>query len=366
MLRLGVKSAVFRPGVQKGISSVFVSSKRWSANVSSQNTAPTLPEVSKDSPLLTATGHLTVPQRFVRSLPNSWIPYAELMRLDKPVGTWLLYTPCTWAILMAAYASSAPVSHTVTTLALFGVGSIVMRGAGCTINDILDRDLDNKVGRTITRPLARRAVTVPQAVGFLGAQCMVGLGVLLSLPYDCFYLGAASLPLVFSYPLFKRFTYYPQVVLSACFTWGALLGFPAMGVWDIPTMLSLYGSAFAWCMTYDTIYAHQDKLFDIEAGIRSTALKWGEQTKKVLYGLTAVQIGLLGAAGVTGGMGGFFFAGVGICAYRVLSMIKKVNLDSPEDCWKWFLSNINTGHYVAAGAALDYLSKLYDFAFFWS
>ena len=218
-----------------------ISSKRWAATITSQ-------EVSKDSPLLTATGPLTTPQKFVRALPVSVIPYAELMRLDKPVGTWLLYTPCSWAITMAAYANGSPLSHTLGTLALFGFGSLVMRGAGCTINDILDRDLDNKVGRTLTRPLARRAVTVPQAVTFLGAQCFVGLGVLCALPWDCFWLGAASLPLVFSYPLFKRFTYYPQAVLSACFTWGALLGFPAMGVWNIPAMMSLHASAFAWCI----------------------------------------------------------------------------------------------------------------------
>jgi 4-hydroxybenzoate polyprenyltransferase len=118
---------------------------------------------------------LTYPQRFVNSLPSTVKPYAELMRLDKPIGTWLLYSPCTWAISIAAYQTSAPITQTVWTLALFGVGSIIMRGAGCTINDLLDRNLDSQVERTKTRPLASGAVSVPQAITFLGAQCFAGL-----------------------------------------------------------------------------------------------------------------------------------------------------------------------------------------------
>lgn len=302
---------------------------------------------------------LTYPQRFVNSLPTSVKPYAELMRLDKPIGTWLLYSPCTWAISMAAYQTSAPITHTVWTLALFGVGSVIMRGAGCTINDLLDRNLDNQVERTKMRPLASGAVSVPQAITFLGAECSVGLAILLSLPWDCFWLGAASLPLVFTYPLFKRFTYYPQIALSACFTWGALLGFPAMGVWDWPTMLCLHGSAFAWCMIYDTIYAHQDKMYDIKAGIKSTALKWGDRTKTIISRFGVAQIGLLTAAGVLGGMGPFFFASTAWATYRLFNMIRKVDLDNPDNCWMWFVNNINTGHVVWAGITFDYLLRLF-------
>jgi 4-hydroxybenzoate polyprenyltransferase len=302
---------------------------------------------------------LTYPQRFVNSLPSTVKPYAELMRLDKPIGTWLLYSPCTWAISIAAYQTSAPITQTVWTLALFGVGSIIMRGAGCTINDLLDRNLDSQVERTKTRPLASGAVSVPQAITFLGAQCFAGLGVLLSLPWDCFWLGAASLPLVFTYPLFKRFTYYPQIALSTCFTWGALLGFPAMGVWDWPTMLCLHGSAFTWCMIYDTIYAHQDKLYDIKAGIKSTALKWGDKSKAIIARFGVAQIALLTSAGVLGGLGPFFFASTAWASYRLFDMIRKVDLDDPENCWKWFVNNINTGHVVWAGITCDYLLKLF-------
>jgi 4-hydroxybenzoate polyprenyltransferase len=284
-----------------------------------------------------------------------------LMRLDKPIGTWLLYSPCTWAITIAAYQTAAPLTHTVWTLALFGAGALIMRGAGCTINDILDRNLDNQVERTKTRPLARGAVTVPGAVAFLGAQCFAGLGILVSLPWDCFWLGAASLPLIFTYPLFKRFTYYPQIAFSACFPWGALLGFPAMGLWDWPIMLSLHASAFCWCMIYDTIYAHQDKLYDITAGIKSTALKWGDNTKKIMTGLGVAQIALLTSAGVFGGLGPFFYSGVAWATYRLFNMIRRVDLDNPNDCWKWFVENINTGHVVWGGIAVDYLARLIGF-----
>lgn len=352
------------PVVPKSLSSQY-QSQRWTATSSTPSSAPNeieLPVVSKDSPLLTQDpATMTMPQKFVRSLPNSLIPYAELMRMDKPIGTWLLYSPCTWSITMAAYTTSAPLLQTATMLGLFGAGALIMRGAGCTINDILDRNLDNKVGRTLTRPLARKAVTVPQAVGALAVQCTAGLGILLCLPSDCFWLGALSLPFIATYPLFKRFTYYPQASLSFCFTWGALLGFPAMGVWNIPAMLTLHASSFFWCMTYDTIYAHQDKKFDIAAGIKSTALKWGTKTKPILTGMTVAQIGLLVASGVFNAMGPFFFASVGVAAYRVFSMIKKVDLDDPADCWKWFLNNIFTGHVIWFGCLGDYIGRLLGF-----
>lgn len=306
----------------------------------------------------------TIPAKFVANLPVAWQPYAKLARLDKPIGTWLLFSPCTWAITMAAYQTGAPLSHTLWILGLFGIGSVIMRGAGCTINDMVDHDLDNKVARTRLRPVAAGDVSMKQATTFLGAQCFAGLAVLLSLPSDCFLLGAASLPLVFTYPMFKRFTYYPQIVLSTCFTWGALLGFPAMGVWNIPAMLTLHASSFAWCMIYDTIYAHQDKLFDIEIGIKSTALKWGERTKEIMSRYGIAQIALLTASGLFAGMGPCFFAGTLWAAYRLFDMIKRVDLDNPDDCWQWFLRNIRTGHVVWLGAAADYIAKLLGIGLF--
>lgn len=297
---------------------------------------------------------------FVSKLPNKLIPYAELMRLEKPVGTWLLYLPCTWGITMAAMESMAPVSSTLWMLSLFGVGALVMRGAGCTINDLLDRNLDDKVIRSVERPIASGRVSPARAVAFLGAQTAVGVSILTQLPAQCWWLGLASLPLVFTYPLFKRFTYYPQVVLSACFNWGALLGFPAMGVMDWSTMLPLYTSSFLWCMTYDTIYAHQDKKFDIKAGIKSTALAWGANTRKICTGLSVVQMGTLALAGVNSGLllGPGFLAGMGIFGYRLFNMVRKVDLDDPENCWRYFKSNIQTGLYFSGALFFDYLLRV--------
>ncbi|SCU92174.1 LADA_0F14862g1_1 [Lachancea dasiensis] len=297
---------------------------------------------------------------YVSKLPAKIIPYAELMRLEKPVGTWLLYIPCTWSITMAATQTLAPVSSTLWMLFLFGTGALIMRGAGCTINDLLDRNLDNKVIRSVERPIASGRVSPNQALTFLGAQTATGIGILTQLPADCWWLGLSSLPLVFSYPLFKRFTYYPQVALSACFTWGALLGFPAMGVMDWSVMLPLYTSSFLWCMTYDTIYAHQDKKFDIKAGIKSTALAWGDKSRKICTAMSVAQMGALGLAGATSGLlwGPGFLGGMAIFGYRLFSMVRNVDLDNPADCWKHFTSNIKSGLIFSGALLIDYFLKI--------
>ncbi|AMD22556.1 HHL214Cp [Eremothecium sinecaudum] len=294
---------------------------------------------------------------YVSKLPEKLIPYAELMRLEKPVGTWLLYMPCTWSITVAAMQTGAPITSTLTMLGLFGAGAIFARGAGCTINDLLDRNLDNKVIRSVERPLASGRVTPTQAKIFFVFQTALSAGVLLMLPSSCFWLGFASFPIVCTYPLFKRFTYYPQVALSSCFAWGALLGFPAMGVMDVPTMIPLYLSSFLWCMTYDTIYAHQDKVFDKSAGIKSTALKWGKHSKKIMQGMSVAQVGMLYLAAFNGGFlaGPGFIAGSAIFTYRLFNMIRKVNLNDPKDCWRAFLSNINSGLYLTAALFFDFL-----------
>lgn len=293
------------------------------------------------------------------NLPEKWIPYAELMRLEKPVGTFLLLLPSFWAITMAAYGIAAPLATTAYAIALFSIGALVMRGAGCTINDIWDRDLDNKVARTVERPIASGRVSVPQAVTFLAGQCFLGLFVLLSLPWECFYLGALSLPFVFSYPLFKRFTYYPQVMISLTFSWGCLLGFPAVGA---PLNLAVAGPLFLanffWSMIYDSIYAHQDKKYDIKAGIKSTALAWGNRTKPILYGLFSAQVASFLTAGVMNSMGPFFYLGAAWGFTRWFSQIKNVNLDDPASCWATFTGNIKTGWIFWFGILMDYLMQV--------
>lgn len=295
----------------------------------------------------------------LKKFPEKWIPYMELMRIEKPIGTLLLLSPCTWSITMAAYMTGAPLLSTLWMMSVFTVGAFVMRGAGCTINDMWDRNLDNKVARTIERPITSGRVSMKQAWIFLSAQMLVGLGVLLQLPLDCFLLGASSLLLVGTYPFFKRVTYYPQVVLSACFNWGALLGFPAMGVWNWPVMIPLYLSGFFWCMHYDSIYAHQDKKFDVKAGIKSTALAWGTKSKPIFNMLTTAQMGCYLTSGYLAGMGPFFYLGALIGGYRLFSMTKTVNLDDPSHCWYYFKDNINTGHVFFLGILFDYLWKLF-------
>lgn len=294
----------------------------------------------------------------LKKFPDSWVPYMELMRIEKPIGTYLLLSPCMWSITMAAFMTSAPLVSTAWMLSVFTVGAFVMRGAGCTINDIWDRDLDNKVARTMERPITSGRVSVKQASAFLAGQLFIGLLVLLQLPLDCFLLGASSLILVGTYPLFKRFTYYPQVALSACFNWGALLGFPAMGVWDLTAMIPLYLSGFFWCMHYDTIYAHQDKKFDINAGIKSTALAWGTRSKSIFVGLSTAQMACYTLSGFMAGMGPGFYLGAVFGGYRLFDMIRKVDLDNPSNCWYWFKNNINTGHVFWLGILFDYLLRL--------
>lgn len=273
------------------------------------------------------------------------------------MGTWLLYIPGTWSILLSASTLGAPLSLTAYTLFLFGVGSIVMRGFGCTINDLLDTNLDNKVLRTVERPIASGRVSATQAKWFMAGQLSIGLGILLSLPIDCLAIGSLSLIPVCLYPLFKRFTYYPQAVLSTAFNWAAILGFPAMGLVDPITMMTLYGSTWCWTMTYDTIYAHQDKKFDVAAGIKSTALAWGDQSKKIITALTGTQMLLLGYCGLHSGLmfAPGFAIGSLILGGSLFRMIKKVDLDDPKDCWKYFVANIRYGLCLTFGLLFDYL-----------
>ncbi|KPI37913.1 4-hydroxybenzoate polyprenyltransferase, mitochondrial [Cyphellophora attinorum] len=261
-------------------------------------------------------------QGLISKLPPSWIPYAELARLDKPAGTYYLYFPCLFATLLAA-PLAVPVAtplEVMSTSALFFAGALIMRGAGCTINDLWDRNLDPKVERTRLRPIARRAVTPQNAVIFLGFQLLTGLGILLQFPIGCFFYATPSLFFVTVYPLAKRVTNYPQFVLGLTFSWGAIVGFPAMGV-DLlshPTALgaaaALYASCVTWTLNYDMIYAFQDIKDDVNAGIKSIALAHDHNAKAVLLGLSAVQVGLLGLAGYLVGAGPVFFAGS--CAYR--------------------------------------------------
>ncbi|KAI3372625.1 hypothetical protein L3Q82_023104 [Scortum barcoo] len=291
----------------------------------------------------------------VNSAPAPVQPYLRLMRFDKPIGTWLLYLPCTWSIALASDPGCLP--H-LGMLTLFGTGALLMRGAGCTINDMLDKDFDKKVSRTATRPIASGEISQMQALVFLGGQLSLALGVLLCLNYYSIALGAASLSLVVTYPLMKRITYWPQFVLGLTFNWGALLGWSAVkGSCDWSVCLPLYFSGVMWTLIYDTIYAHQDKEDDVKIGVKSTALRFQEQTKPWLTGFTVAMLSGLVAAGVNAEQTLPYYAVLSTVAIHLTHQIYTLDINKPEDCWKKFVSNRNLGLLLFLGIVAGNLWK---------
>ncbi|KAM9858755.1 4-hydroxybenzoate polyprenyltransferase, mitochondrial isoform 1-T2 [Aulostomus maculatus] len=291
----------------------------------------------------------------VSSAPAGVQPYLRLMRLDKPIGTWLLYLPCTWSIALAADPGCLP---DLGMLTVFGTGALLMRGAGCTINDMWDKDYDKKVSRTAARPIASGEISPMQALVFLGGQLSLALGVLLCLNYYSIALGAASLSLVITYPLMKRITYWPQFVLGLTFNWGALLGWSAVkGSCDWSVCLPLYFSGVMWTLIYDTIYAHQDKEDDVKVGVKSTALRLQEQTKPWLSGFTLAMMSGLVLAGVNAEQTLPYYAVLSTVAVHLTNQIYTLDINSPEDCWKKFVSNRNLGLLLLLGIVAGNLWK---------
>ncbi|KAK4989697.1 Para-hydroxybenzoate--polyprenyltransferase, mitochondrial precursor (PHB:polyprenyltransferase) [Elasticomyces elasticus] len=329
--------------------------KRPSTTSTPQNDAPTPPPPYSPP----TTGLLSY-------LPSAAVPYAELIRLDKPVGTYYLFFPCLFSTLLAAPLTTpiTPPLPVLCTPLLFLAGALIMRGAGCTINDLWDRDLDPHVARTRLRPIARGAVSPRAALVFTGAQLLAGLAVLLQFPGPCLYYAAPSLLLVAMYPLAKRVTHYPQFVLGLTFSWGAFMGFPALGI-DLVAdaaaagaAAALYASNVAWTVLYDMIYAHMDIRDDVKAGIKSIALAHAS-SKTFLAGLAIAQVGLLAVAGAVVGAGPVFFVGsCGSAALTLAVMIRRVRLDSVESCWWWFRNGCwFTGGGIALGLAGEYVAQ---------
>ena len=271
-------------------------------------------------------------------LPPFFQPYARLMRLDKPIGTWLLLLPCWWSIALAA-----PKLPDLWLMFLFAVGAVVMRGAGCVVNDITDRNLDSRVARTATRPLASGELKLWQAIVFLALLLTIGLGILLLLNSFTVWLGAASLILVFCYPLMKRITWWPQLILGFTFNWGALLGWAAVnGSIGLPT-IPLYIAGIFWTLGYDTIYAQQDIGDDALVGIRSTARLFGESTLPwvaLFYAITILFLMLTGISAELGKSYYFVLMGAGLLAALQLSIWRMYD---PSNCQMRFRSNREFG-----------------------
>ncbi len=295
---------------------------------------------------------------WVDTLAPTWSrPYLRLARLDRPIGSWLLLMPCWWSTALAAVAAHRTTPN-LLHLALFFVGAFAMRGAGCTWNDIVDRDLDKSVERTRSRPIPSGQVTVPQALVFLLVQALIGLAVLLSFNTFTIGLGVASLAIVAVYPFMKRITYWPQIVLGLAFSWGALMGWAgAFARLDLPALL-LYAGSIAWVIGYDTIYAHQDREDDALIGIKSTALLFSDRTKPMLavfYGLAVI---LIGAAGFLAGGSVVFALGLAAFAVHLAWQIVRLDIGDPELCLALFKSDRDAGLILFAGLVIDAAVRL--------
>ena len=268
-----------------------------------------------------------------RWLPRRAEPYARLARLDRPIGTWLLLFPGWWGIALASNHGSGRRWPDPGLMLLFALGAIVMRGAGCTLNDIADRDYDGQVARTRLRPIPSGRVSVRQAAVFMAAQLAVGAAILASLNRASLLLGLAVLGLIGSYPYMKRITYWPQLFLGLNFNWGALIGWTAVTdslAWP-PVLLYLGG--ICWTLGYDTIYAHQDKEDDARIGVKSSALALGERTRPFLFLFYGAAAALWTAAGIAAGLNNpVFLVGVALAAAQLAWQAARVDTGDPLDC----------------------------------
>jgi 4-hydroxybenzoate polyprenyltransferase len=283
-------------------------------------------------------------------------PYARLARLDRPTGWWLLLLPGWWAIALAAGRAGGGMPD-FGLLALFFAGAIIMRGAGCTLNDLADREFDAKVARTRSRPLPSGEVSVRGAVVFLMLLLTLALAILVQLNRLSISLGAASLGLVALYPFMKRWTNWPQLTLGLAFNWGALMGFAAVEGRLSAAAMSLYAGGVFWTLAYDTIYAHQDKEDDAVIGVKSSALALGSATVPWVAGFFFVSLVLIDLAGVLAGAGAIFHLGVAAAALHAAWQLSRLNIDDPESCLRIFRSNRDFGFIILAGAIISSLAE---------
>jgi 4-hydroxybenzoate polyprenyltransferase len=288
--------------------------------------------------------------------PALLLPYAQLMRLDRPVGWWLLLLPCWWGLVLGQIAAGGGLPN-LWHAALFLAGSIIMRGAGCVLNDMADRDFDAQVARTRNRPIASGRISRTQAFLFLCGLCLLGLGILLQFNRFTILLGMASLVIVAIYPFMKRFTSWPQLVLGLAFNWGVLVGWSATHGSLSAAPLLAYAAGVFWTLAYDTIYAHQDKEDDILIGVKSTALLFGDKTKFWLTAFFALTSLCMAAAVFNAG--GHLLAYIGLAGAILHSAWQLQQFDHTNStrCLNLFKSNRTYGLLILAGLLLDSFLK---------
>jgi 4-hydroxybenzoate polyprenyltransferase len=291
-----------------------------------------------------------------RWLPEAVRPYARLARLERPIGWWLLLLPGWWSIALATIKHGGGLPDP-RLLALFFVGAVLMRGAGCTFNDLVDRDVDAEVARTSGRPLPSGQVSPSGAVLFMLALGLAALLVLVQFNTFAIVLGLASAAPIAVYPFMKRITYWPQLFLGIAFNWGALLGWAAVTGSLASAPILLYAGGIAWTLAYDTIYAHQDKDDDLLIGLKSTALKFGATTPRWLLLFFALALLLIWFAGLLAGAGWVFTIGIVAAAFHAIWQLRQLDIADAGRCLMLFRSNRDFGLLVFAGAVVDSLMK---------
>lgn len=296
----------------------------------------------------------------LRILPAPARPYARLARLDRPIGTWLLLLPCWQGMALALAAGAAEFEwRYLWFAALFAIGSLAMRGAGCTQNDIADRDVDGSVARTSDRPIPSGEVSLRQALMFMAGLMLIGGLVLLQFNWATVIVGLASIPVAAIYPYMKRITWWPQLFLGFAFNWGALVGWTALaGELQLPAVL-LYLSGIFWTLGYDTIYAHQDKEDDALVGVKSTARLFQDNSRRWIMSFYAAQVGWLILMGLFGGLHWVFIIGVGLVAWLLMRQAGDTDLNDPKACLAAFRSNRDIGLLVIAALILAALASIY-------
>jgi 4-hydroxybenzoate polyprenyltransferase len=271
----------------------------------------------------------------VRHAPARALPYIRLARFDRLIGAWILVFPCWWSLVLAS-PGLIGWDRLLGHAALFFAGAVIMRGAGCVINDIVDRDIDRRVARTALRPIASGQIGIPAALVFLAILLAIGLWILSTFNRFTILLAVSSLALVVVYPFMKRITYWPQAWLGLTMTFGALVGFAAERGTLAPEAFLLYAGALFWTLGYDTIYAYADLADDKAAGVKTLSIRLGDRAKPWFTAFYTMAVFLFGAAGYVAGAGWPFWPGLALVYGFLLWQAWAVDLDDPADCMRKF------------------------------